>query len=40
MLERLTPEEVNEFLRLWQKANGVSVQPYQANNVGREEGEK
>lgn len=40
MFERLTHEEVNEFLRLLNKANGLSVQSYQANNVRREDGEE
>ena len=40
MLERLTEEEVNEFLRLWNKANGASVQPHQANKVVRKEDEE
>lgn len=39
MLERLTQEEVNEFLLLWDKANGMSVQPHQANKVVREDEE-
>src|ERR1700675_3536116 len=39
MLERLTQEEVNEFLLLWNKANGMSVQPHQANKVVREDEE-
>jgi hypothetical protein len=41
MLERLTQEEAIEFLRLFNKAKGVSVEPSQPKDVRREDdGEK
>jgi hypothetical protein len=40
MLERLTQEEAVEFLRLFNKAKGVSVEPSQPKDVRREDDEE
>jgi bifunctional DNA-binding transcriptional regulator/antitoxin component of YhaV-PrlF toxin-antitoxin module len=40
MLERLTQEEAVEFLRLFNKARGVSVEPTEPKDVRRKDDEE